>query len=306
MPVYQYVAKDRTGRTVGGRIDATDERAAAAALRKSGLWPMRFQRVDGGHQSPAMASLPGNEAASPADNRSRAMPAQPHPATPPTPHAGAPTGVTPVSATSTAGTGASVSRVGGVSAYQLAVFFRQLATAVHSGMPLSRCMEILRDQSRGALRRVSCEAAAAVQRGQPLSATFSRYPRVFPPLVLALVRAGEAGGTLDTALMRIAELMERQHELQQRIRQQTLYPKFILAAAVLIPIGTRIFISKVAPGVQTTLGSVSIPVVGGVVVLLVGVALLNRLLAHALWFDWLKLRFPLLGRATHQLALARF
>ncbi|HOJ20608.1 MAG TPA: type II secretion system F family protein, partial [Armatimonadota bacterium] len=158
MPTYRYRAKDRAGKTVTGCLTAEDQHATAKILRDMGLWPMEIELT--GAASPVRVKQTG-------------------------------------AATAIQGRPATASRAWsapGVPLKDLAIYFRQLAGAVHSGMPLGRCMEIMRDENRGTLKRVSAEAAEAIHHGQPLSVTFANHPRLFSPLILATIRAGEVGG----------------------------------------------------------------------------------------------------------------
>lgn len=119
----------------------------------------------------------------------------------------------------------------------LASFFRQFATVVSSGLSLVRGISSLRERTRDVrLQRVLAHAERHIQGGGQLHACFSQYPEVFPPLLLALVRAGELSGKLDIQLRRAADLLERLHSFRKKIQSELLYPKILLFSAVVIPL----------------------------------------------------------------------
>ncbi|MBI3946984.1 MAG: type II secretion system F family protein [Armatimonadetes bacterium] len=279
MPTYRYVAKDSAGKTAAGILEAESEQAAGRALRDQGLWPLRVVPAKGRVAAPDMV-----------------VPA-------------APAG--PGVALRAPGPAAAPGRgERGVSPLDLSVFFHHLATAVHSGMPLARCMEIMAQQSRGPLSRISLEAQAAVNRGLPISTAFVRHPRVFSPTALAMVRAGEKGGFLDTALQRIAEVLERQHQLRQTIRRETAYPKLVVGAALVIPVAVRLIVGSIAgssaPGGVSGFGSAIWSTVVPLFLLIAAVVLVNRFAAGAPWLDRMKLQIPLVGRVVRHVAVAQF
>lgn len=274
MPTYRYRAKNTSGHTVTGTLEADNERAAASLLRTQGLWPMAIE-----------ASLGSREPAAPA-----ARPAPP------------------------VGSGVQVAVAGGwqapaVPPQRLMVYFRQLAAAVHSGMPLGRSLELMRQQSRGTLARFSFEAAEAVHQGQPLSSVLERHPRAFSRLIVALVRAGEVGGMLDVCLNRIADMLERQYALQQAIRRDTFFPKLTLGFGALIALATRLIIGAIGgPGaaIGSSFGNVLVPVLGCGLLVYIGVVAVGRLGLRGRAVDQAKLMLPVVGRVVRQLAVTRF
>lgn len=119
----------------------------------------------------------------------------------------------------------------------LASFFRQFASVVSSGLSLVSGISSLRERTRHPyLRRILFDTERRVQEGGQLYACFSRYPDAFPPLVLALVRAGELSGKLDVQLRRIADMLERLYGFKKKVQSELLYPKILLFCAVAIPL----------------------------------------------------------------------
>lgn len=285
MPTYQYTAKKRTGQTVNGALDADNEHAAAKALRDQGLWPLRIAAASG---------------------RVAVAPATPPPATANSQQAPA---AAPLSAEATA-PGVGVWTAGSVRLTDQASYFRQFATAVHSGMPLGRSLDLLAGQSPRLLARISAEAATTVQHGETLSVAFSRYGRIFSPLVLAMIRAGEIGGQLDTCLRQIATMLEQQHEMQQRIRRQTFYPKLMIVMASLIGLTTNLILIGIRQSPQAAIQCALHLYVPGFILLLLAGITIPRVLRGMGYaggaLDPLKLALPLFGNVTRQFAVARF
>lgn len=129
---------------------------------------------------------------------------------------------------------------------ELAVFSRQFATLVASGMPMLRSLYTLEDQTED--ERL-CEAIAGVRRdveaGSSLADAMGRRPQVFDKLFRAMVQSGESSGRLDETLDRIAYQIEKLDALKREIRSAVLYPAFVFTAALLIMLAVVIFIVPV-------------------------------------------------------------
>ncbi|MBI3083751.1 MAG: type II secretion system F family protein, partial [Candidatus Omnitrophica bacterium] len=120
-----------------------------------------------------------------------------------------------------------------VSPEALANTTRQLADLLGGGVQLLSALGLLARQTEGPILRRIIEAMAdAVRDGRSLSEALAAHPRVFPPLYRSMVRAGEAGGGLEQALNRLADLGEHEAELRSRVRSASAYPLFVLCLAV--------------------------------------------------------------------------
>lgn len=118
------------------------------------------------------------------------------------------------------------------------VFMRQLATLIGAGLPLSQSMRTVLDQtSNKQMRQVVEEVIADVEGGHTLADAFGKHPEVFDKIVLALVAAGEASGTLDQALQRIAVQKEKDAAMMSKIRGAMIYPLIVLV----VILGVMIF-----------------------------------------------------------------
>jgi type IV pilus assembly protein PilC len=125
----------------------------------------------------------------------------------------------------------------------LAVFSRQFATLISSGMPMLRSLYTLEDQTED--ERL-CEAIAGIRQdveaGSSLADAMGRRPQIFDGLFRAMVRSGESSGRLDDALDRIAFQLEKLDALKRQIRSAIMYPAFVFSVAMLIMVAVVIFI----------------------------------------------------------------
>ena len=125
----------------------------------------------------------------------------------------------------------------------LLVFFRQLAVILQSGVPLAQGLDLLADNMTNKNLASAIERIAArLSAGEELSLCLKQYPKVFAPITIGLIEAGEAGGILDQVLDRIALLMEEQAKIKGQIIGALIYPVLVLALAVTVSLALLIFI----------------------------------------------------------------
>src|SRR5918996_1060516 len=134
-------------------------------------------------------------------------------------------------------------RPGKVKLKDLAIFSRQFATMVNSGLPLLRCLAILEEQTaaKELAKRVG-EVRLDVERGSSLSGALARHPKTFPALYISMCRAGETAGTLDQVLLRLADTMEKEVSLRQKIKSAMTYPIVVFAMVILILVAMLVFV----------------------------------------------------------------
>ncbi|MDP9342462.1 MAG: type II secretion system F family protein [Actinomycetota bacterium] len=216
-------------------------------------------------------------------------------------------------------------RPGHVKPKELSVFSRQFATMVNSGLPILRALAILSDQTESKnLAKVITEVRIDVERGSSLSGAMAKHPKAFNNLYTAMIRAGETGGVLDSVLLRLADNMEREVELRQRIKSAMTYPVVVLCMVTLIMMAMLLFIVPQFKNIYATLGGqLPIPtrlLLGisnlvrtywymWVVATVVGVILFRRYkkTPHGrAQLDALKLKVPVFGGLFHKSALSRF
>jgi len=125
----------------------------------------------------------------------------------------------------------------------LLVFFRQLAVVLQSGVPLAQGLALLAENMNNKkLSACVVRISARLSAGEELSASLRQYPKLFAPITVGLIEAGEAGGILDQVLDRIALLMEEQAKIKGQIIGALIYPALVLVLAVSVSLGLLIFI----------------------------------------------------------------
>jgi type IV pilus assembly protein PilC len=218
-------------------------------------------------------------------------------------------------------------RIGGdrVALKVVAVFSRQLATMIGSGLSILRALAILVEQTESkALAKVIGEMKLDIERGLSLSQAVARHPKVFPEIYLAMVRAGESGGTLDEVLARLATTLEKQLELRGKIKSAMTYPIAVAGIVVLIVAAMLLFVVPMFESMYADLGG-TLPLPTRV--LIKGSQLLTRgwwmiaalgvggFIAGRRWiatpqgrltFDRFKLRLPIFGVLMRKTSVARF
>ena len=113
------------------------------------------------------------------------------------------------------------------------VFIRQLATLIGAGLPLSQSMKTVLGQTENKkLQAIVQDISVSIDSGKTLLESFSKYPNVFDPVFLALVGAGEASGTLDKSLQRIADQQEKDAAMMGKIKGALTYPVIVLFVIV--------------------------------------------------------------------------
>src|SRR5438552_11144630 len=125
----------------------------------------------------------------------------------------------------------------------VAVFSRQFATMINSGLSLLRSLYILAEQTENkALAQVIDEVRQDVERGSSLSQALGKHPKVFSRLYIAMVRAGETGGVLDSVLLQLASTIEKQVELRGKIKSAMTYPVAVLGLVMVILTAMLVFV----------------------------------------------------------------
>jgi general secretion pathway protein F len=119
----------------------------------------------------------------------------------------------------------------------LALLMRQLASLIQAGLPLDEALLALSEQTdRPAIRHLLTQMRGEILGGHSLSTTFAAYPNTFPPLIHALVAAGEHSGQLGTVLAELADYLEARHTLSTKVMLAFIYPGIVTATALIIVI----------------------------------------------------------------------
>ena len=132
---------------------------------------------------------------------------------------------------------------GRVKSKQLTTFTRQLSILQDAGLPILRSLNILMIQSRpGALRNSLIDVCQEIESGASLSEAMAKTPKAFNRLYVNMIKAGEAGGALETILQRLAEFLERSEQLKRKIKAAMTYPIAVVFFAIAILAFIMVFI----------------------------------------------------------------
>jgi len=277
MPVYEYIALNKSGKNIKGIIDANSALAARQKLRDKSFFPVEVKE------------------------------------------------------TSTKETDINL---GGVSlttlfkrvkAQEVSVMTRQLSILMGAGITLVPALDAMISQiSNPLFKRIIAQVKEAVNEGSSLANAFAQHPKVFSQIYINMIRAGEASGSLDSVLDRLAEFSEKQHALKGRFQAAMAYPVFmsLIGTGILLFLITYIVpnITSVFDDMQQTLPLPTLLLIGTsnffktnwwlfIIVFTGGLIIVKRLIKTSkgryMW-DELKLRLPVFGTVNTKLAMARF
>lgn len=131
----------------------------------------------------------------------------------------------------------------GVNDNDLAVFFRQFATLIEAKVPVVTSLQTLSEQTDNKyLQIIIKEIILDIKDGMPFSESLSKHPKIFTPLMISIVRAGEVSGNLQRSIMFIADNTEKSNELNGKIKSALFYPGFVLSAAIIIGFAVFTFV----------------------------------------------------------------
>jgi len=214
-----------------------------------------------------------------------------------------------------------------ISTKRLAIFTRQLATLVKAGMPILRSLEVLsRQEKNPAFKDVIEEIAETIRSGGNFSDALAAHPKIFERLYVNMVKAGEAGGVLDTVLERLSLFMEKAEHIKGKVKSAMIYPVIIVSVAAIIVAGLMVFVVpkfqeifmgllKGQPLPVLTQGLLNVSnfvkdhyllALGLMAVGYVAFSFFRKTRLGARVIDWLLIHMPALGDLFLKAAIARF
>jgi type IV pilus assembly protein PilC len=132
---------------------------------------------------------------------------------------------------------------GGVTGPDLTIMTRQLSTMIGSGMTILRALMIIEAQTQNKTLQDALKAITKeVEAGLPFSDALEKHPKIFNPLYVSMVRAGETGGVLDSSLLRVADQLEASDSLKRQVKSAMMYPTVVFIFAMLVMAGMLLFI----------------------------------------------------------------
>lgn len=208
----------------------------------------------------------------------------------------------------------------------IAIFARQFATMINSGLSLLRALNILAEQTENkTLAKQIGEVRDDVEKGSSLSASLTKHPKSFSTLFVAMVKAGETGGQLDTVLTRVADNYEADYKLRQKVKSAMTYPVVVAGIAVLLVTVMLLFVVPTFAGMFEDLGGtlplptqilltisksakflVPLFVVGSIASFIIYKRLRASNAEFRLRADKVKLKVPIFGELFQKVALSRF
>ncbi len=285
MPTFAYTAVNTQGKRTTGRLDADDRGAALVSIESLGLIP-----VD------VTASVSGTR---------------------------------PTTKNNDPGVGGFSRRVGlgggKVKPKHVLAFVRQLSSLLSAGVPMARALQILsRETSHAGAKAQWDGVREMVIDGTALADALAQFPKSFPPIYVAMVRAGEAGGFLDVVLKQIADFMSRERELKSKVGTALIYPAVLALIATgvvtfmllwFIPRFSEMFdefgrslplLTQIIQAASTALLNYGVFVLIGLIVLIVLAKQALSSEAGRRKRDEVILRLPLVGTAAARFSLVRF
>jgi type IV pilus assembly protein PilC len=271
---FAYTARDKSGKVVKGRIEASSESAVVSKLRTMGISPISVKESGTGLQMDL--NFGGGKGKR-------------------------------------------------VKLKDLAVMARQMSTMIGAGLSLIRTIAILAEQTENKeLARLLGVVRADIEQGSQLSDSFAKHPKVFPPIMIHLVRAGEVGGFLDKSLIGVAETFEADVKLRGEIKSALTYPVVVLILAVVASFAMIIFIVPVFEemfkglGGELPLPTQFLVVLSQNMVWILPLVVIGIVLLVSWWrangpkesvrarVDPIKLKLPVFGDLMKKVAIARF
>jgi type IV pilus assembly protein PilC len=270
---FEYKVRDKAGKLVSGKLDATSEAAVASRLKGMGYAPVSISQSNAGLNKEITLPKLGAK----------------------------------------------------VKLKDLAIFSRQFATMINSGLSLLRALSILCSQTENKeLAKVLGEVRQEIEAGSSLSVSMAKHPEIFPPLMINMIKAGEVGGFLDTVLLEIAANYEAEVKLRGKVKAAMTYPVVVFVLAMLMCTGMLLFIVPTFAGMFTELGGelpaptkvlialstfLKIAILPMIVLGIVGLVVWQKIKRHDRVrgvVDPLKLKLPVFGMLFQKIALARF
>ena len=288
MPIFAYEAINAKGQKENGELEAANRNQAILDIRNAGLKPTKVtQRAETAAAKQAAKADTGGGAAAAPGKRKR----------------------------------------GRVSVQQVTDFTAQFAVLIDAGLPVVRSLKVLaKQQKAGGFKTVLEDVAESVEQGSSLSEAFAMHPKAFDRLYTNMIKAGEAGGILDTILQRLADFMEKAARLKKKVIGAMIYPIIVMSVAVMILTGIMIFVVPAFEKMFKEQGftlpfatamlvmfsrAIVNPFIGGIGIILIIAASLafgawSRTTAGTRIVDSLKLKVPIFGNIIQKAVTARF
>ena len=293
MPKFEFIALDSSGEERRGMVEAPSWELASTQIKSYGLTPAKVKPVKG--KSSSSKRFGRDAVSSGADGQ--------------------------LVVKKPSYIGAAIRPKG------LSIFTRQLATLLQNGLSLIKSLEVLVAQEKNpAFKWVLSQQLDNIRSGNTFSEGLAQFPKEFDTLYMNMVKAGEASGTLDLALSRLAHYLNKARQIRSKVKQASIYPVVVFAFSSLIVLGLMVFVvPKFSSIFDKQLNGEQLPIltqfvmsasafitanmaqVGiGVVVALFLFSVFRATRAGGIFFSFLKLRLPLLKDTFSKVYISRF
>lgn len=208
---------------------------------------------------------------------------------------------------------------------ELVVMTRQLATMIAAGLSILKCFGILEKQTGDKrLRKAIGQIRQDIAEGMPLWRAIARHPKIFSTVYINMIKAGELGGILDQTLDRLAIHLEREQEINSKIKSASIYPGIISIFAVIMVVILITFVmptfinmfqssgmqlptpTKILLAVSTFIRSYWLFLLLGIILTVCGLKHLGKTPKGRYFFDDMYLHLPILGKTISRINVARF
>ncbi|MEQ8175498.1 MAG: type II secretion system F family protein [Syntrophomonadaceae bacterium] len=207
----------------------------------------------------------------------------------------------------------------------LVLMTRQLATMISAGLSIIRCFNILEQQASNAkLKTALREVRQDISEGLPLWQALAKHPRIFSNIYVSMVKAGELGGMLDEVLERLCLHLEREQEINAKIKSASIYPAIISIFAIIMMMGIMIFVMPMFIDMFKSYGA-ELPAptrmlikvsdflrgywmfwIPAIVIIIYALKKSGKTEGGREFWDKLYLKLPVVGKTIGQIGVARF
>jgi general secretion pathway protein F len=274
MPVYEYTALNKKGKTISGLIDSENIRTAKTKLRSAAIYPVSITEVD-----------------EQIDKHKQRL----------------------------------IFFQSKIRISEISMMTRQLAILISAGFPLTIALNTMLPQTKKeSFKRVLSRIKDSIEEGSSFAEALAKYPSIFSNIYLNMVRAGEASGTLEIVLERLADISEKQHHLNSKIKSAMAYPllmTFVGAGVlfflltVIVPNITSIFVemnqalpltTQILIYTSSFLRQWWLLILGLILLMVILYKIAKKNLSFQLSVDRFILKIPVVGDLVQKIAVARF
>ena len=304
MPIFQYNALDSSGKTLKGSLDAVTLQDAISKLKSMGYFVTNIV-------SPK-----------PSKSESVQIPAPSQPQSQGLPQAKKQKKKQKVSMSMNINIPFLGNKIKGK---ELTIITRQLATLIGAGLPLLRALKVIEEQSSSSASPIIRKIAANIEEGALFSESLAKFPKSFTRIYVSMIKAGEASGSLEIILRRLADFMEKEAKIKGKIKSAMAYPIMVIIVASAILTFIMLKIIPIFVGIFKSFNAGTLPaptlllmhlsnifrhkfylVVIWVIAFVIFYKILNKIRFTKFWIDKGKMRMPVFGPLVSKTIFARF